>query len=59
LDVFKIGSHELFAQDRLHTMILQISASRVAKITGVTHWFLVMVNFDCQLDWIEKCLGDQ
>jgi hypothetical protein len=35
---FKIGSHELFAQSWLRTMILLISDSQVARITGMNHW---------------------
>jgi hypothetical protein len=35
---FEIGSHKLFAQGGLLTTILLISASRVASITGVSHW---------------------
>jgi hypothetical protein len=38
LGVLEIGSHELFAQDRLQTAILLISDSSVARITGVSHW---------------------
>jgi hypothetical protein len=34
---FKIGSHELFAQGWLQTFILQISASWVARIPGMSH----------------------
>jgi lysylphosphatidylglycerol synthetase-like protein (DUF2156 family) len=34
---FKIGSHEIFARGWLGTLILLISASRVARITGVSH----------------------
>jgi hypothetical protein len=34
---FEIGSHELFAQDWLQTVILLISASWVARITGMSH----------------------
>jgi hypothetical protein len=32
--------HKLFAQGRLRTMILPISASHIAGITGVSHWCL-------------------
>jgi hypothetical protein len=34
---FKIGSHKLFAQGWLQTMILLISVSWVARITGVSY----------------------
>jgi hypothetical protein len=37
LGIFEIVSLELFAQGWLQTMILLISASWVAKITGVSH----------------------
>jgi hypothetical protein len=39
LDIFQIESQKLFAQHWLPTMIFLISASRVARITGVKHWF--------------------
>jgi hypothetical protein len=38
--VFKIGSHELFARGWFVTAVLLISASLVARITGVSHWYL-------------------
>jgi hypothetical protein len=34
---FKVGSHGLFAQGQLHTSVLPISVSQVARITGVSH----------------------
>jgi hypothetical protein len=37
MGIFEIGSHELFAQGWLWTAILLISASWVARITGVSH----------------------
>jgi hypothetical protein len=40
MNFFKIGSRELFVQGWLWTLILLISASRVAKITDVSHWSL-------------------
>jgi hypothetical protein len=36
LSIYKIGSHELFAQGWLQTEILLISASGVVKITGMS-----------------------
>jgi hypothetical protein len=39
---FKIGSHELFSQLALY---LLISASWVARITGVSHWCLATLIF--------------
>jgi hypothetical protein len=38
LDIFEIRSHELFAPTDFETMILLISASQVARITGVSQW---------------------
>jgi hypothetical protein len=35
---FEIGSHKLFAQCWLRTVILLISASWVARIIGMSHW---------------------
>jgi hypothetical protein len=37
LGIFEIGSHKLFTQGWLLTVILLISASQVARITGVSH----------------------
>jgi hypothetical protein len=37
LAIYEIGSHELFAQGRLQIAILLISASRVARITSMSH----------------------
>jgi hypothetical protein len=42
---FEIGSRELFAWDWLQTVILLISASRVARITGVSHQHPAKQNF--------------
>jgi hypothetical protein len=42
---FKIGSCELFDQGWLWTAILLISASWVARITGVCHWCLATMYF--------------
>jgi hypothetical protein len=39
-EFFEIGSGELFAWGWLRTAILLISASWVARITGVSHWCL-------------------
>jgi hypothetical protein len=38
LDIFEIGSHELFAWDWFWVSILLISASWVARIIDVSHW---------------------
>jgi hypothetical protein len=40
LDIFKIGSHKLFAWGWLWTAIFLISVSKVARITGMSHWCL-------------------
>jgi hypothetical protein len=37
LGIFAIGFHELFARGWLRISILLISASLVARITGVSH----------------------
>jgi hypothetical protein len=37
-EFFKIGTHEPFAQGWLQITILLISASRIARITGVSYW---------------------
>jgi hypothetical protein len=37
LDIFELGSHKLFAQGWLQTMILLISAFWVTRITGMSH----------------------
>jgi hypothetical protein len=42
---FKIGSHRTFCLGQLQAVILQISASWVARITGVSHWHLVSFFF--------------
>jgi hypothetical protein len=49
---FKIGSQELLSQAWLWTMILLISASWVARITGVSPWcpawpFTSVLIFNC------------
>jgi hypothetical protein len=38
LGFLKIGSSKLFALGWLRTVILLISASWVARVTGVSHW---------------------
>jgi hypothetical protein len=38
LGIFEIGSWELFAQGWLWNLTLLISASWVARVTGVSHW---------------------
>jgi hypothetical protein len=45
LGIFEIGSHELFAWGWLRTTILLISASWVARITGVSHQHLARICF--------------
>jgi hypothetical protein len=40
LGIFEIGSQEPFAQGWLWIVILLMSASRVARITGVSHQHL-------------------
>jgi hypothetical protein len=50
LDIFKIGSCELFAWTGFEpwsswSLILLISAPWVARITGVSHWCLSPSNF--------------
>jgi hypothetical protein len=45
LGIFKIGSHELLAQDWLQAMIFLISASWVARITGVSHHRPALLRF--------------
>jgi hypothetical protein len=39
-DFFEIGSHELFCPGWLWTTILLISASWLARITGMSHFFI-------------------
>jgi hypothetical protein len=40
LVILEMGSLELLAQIKPQTMILFISASQEARITGMTHWYL-------------------
>jgi hypothetical protein len=42
---FEIGSHKLFSLGWLQTTILMITASWVARITGMNHWYLATHNF--------------
>jgi hypothetical protein len=42
---FEIGSHEVFTQGCLRTLILLIAASWIAKITGMSHWCLTIIWF--------------
>jgi hypothetical protein len=37
LDIFEIGSHEVFTQDYLHITIFLISVSWLVKIIGVSN----------------------
>jgi hypothetical protein len=37
LSIFEVGSHELFAWGWLRTVILLLSISGVARITGMSH----------------------
>jgi hypothetical protein len=41
---FNIGSHELFAQSWLPTMLLPISTSQVDRIIGVSHKALPVLS---------------
>jgi hypothetical protein len=41
---FQIGAHELFTQGWLQTSILLISASWVARITGMSHQHLTVLD---------------
>jgi hypothetical protein len=44
LGIFKIVC-ELFSWAWLQTLILLISTSRVARITGMSHWHLALLHF--------------
>jgi hypothetical protein len=44
LGIFEIGSCELFAQDWLWTLILLISASWVARLTGISYWDIAVMS---------------
>jgi hypothetical protein len=57
LYIFEIGSHELFVRVGFEPAVLLISASWVAKITGVSHrrlavFFLVM-SVELRDLWLE------
>jgi hypothetical protein len=53
---FEIGSHELFAQGWLRTMILLISASWVARITGVSYWHPVISSLLTHWNLLSKLI---
>jgi hypothetical protein len=53
LDIFKIGSHKLFVQDWLWIEIFLISASWIAGIIGVSHWYLTQ---DFLFFFFKSCL---
>jgi hypothetical protein len=52
MGIFKIGSQELFAQGWLQMTIL-ISASWIARISDMSHWYLAiyLFIFNCILPW--------
>jgi hypothetical protein len=50
LGIFEIGSHEFICPVWLRTAILLISASWVARITGVSHWCLTSCA-SCGNEW--------
>jgi hypothetical protein len=52
LGIFKIGSCKLFAQGWVWTLIVLISGSWVARITGMSHWLPASKTFLMKLAFL-------